>query len=330
MNFPPPIVSVITPLFNGEAFIRATILSALGQTYPHIEIVIVNDGSPDNSEKIIADLLRDPRVKYVKQANQGVAAARNAGIRASSGDLIAFLDQDDLWAAEKLEMQVKCLEENPSVGLVHSNVRFIDENGQCILEREDRWDTDARLATGWCFSVLVEKNRLAMLTVCMRRSCYEAIGSFREDIPGVDDYEYWLRLSRHCAFMHLDFPLALYRLHGANESLVNWLPQHVKTLDALDGVFLQYPEARREVDSRVLAKRVHELATLIGDDYHRRNLHTEARPYLMRALRFRPFSPNIFWKLAIGRMPVGLRTALRWYAQKLQRRLAGSGDQQGG
>lgn len=312
-----PKVSIIIPVYKGEAFIRETMLSALDQTYTHIEVVVVNDGSPDNSEQTVADLLRDPRIKYIKQRNQGVAAARNAGIRASTGELIAFLDQDDLWLPEKLALQVRCLGENPDVGLVHGNVRFVDKEGRRIHEREDRWDVDARLATGRCFPVLFDMNRLAMLTVCMRRECFDMIGPLREDIPGVDDYEYWLRLSRRYAFAHLERPLALYRLHGANESLVNWLPQHVKTLQAIDGIFEQQPEARSELDSRRVGRRIHELARLIGDDYYRRNLHTEARPYLRRALRYRPFTPSTYWELAVGALPSRILTSLRWYAHKL-------------
>jgi len=312
-----PKVSVIIPLYRGEAFIRDTLRSALGQTYPNIEIVVVNDGCPGESEETISDFLNDPRIKYIKQRNQGVAAARNTGIRASSGELIAFLDQDDLWLPEKLALQVQRFRGNPKVGLVHGNVRLVDKEGQRILEREDRWDADARLATGHCFPVLFDKNRLAMLTVCMRRDCFDTIGPFREDIPGVDDYEYWLRLSRRYTFAHIDQPLALYRLHGANESLVNWLPQHVKTLQAIDGLFAQQSDARRALDARRRGRRIHELAQLIGDDYYRRNLHAEARPYLWRALCYRPFTLATYGKLAVGGLPPRLRTALRWYTHKL-------------
>lgn len=325
-----PTVSVIIPVYAGEEFIRAAMLSVLEQTYQLTEVIVVNDGSPDDSEAAIADLLNDPRVKYLKQLNQGVAAARNAGIRASSGELIAFLDQDDLWMPEKLELQVRCFSEHPDIGLVHGNVRFVDKQGSPIREREDRWDADARMATGRCFPVLFDKNRLAMLTVCMRRACFDEIGPFREDIPGVDDYEYWLRLSRRYAFAHLDRPLALYRLHGANESLVNWLPQHVKTLQAIDGFFEQHPEARKELDRRRVGRRIHELTRLIGDDYYRRNLHTEARPFLQRALQQRPFSLAIYRKLAMGMLPTRLRTSLRWYAHKLSRARSSRHDEMAG
>ena len=317
MHQPEPKVSIIVPVYEGEAFIRETMLSALGQTYPHIEVVVVNDGSPDNCEQAVADLLRDPRVKYIKQPNQGVAAARNTGIRGSTGELIAFLDQDDLWLPDKLALQVRCLVENPEVGLVHGNVRFVDKEGHRIPEREDRWDADARLATGRCFPVLFDKNRLAMLTVCMRRECFDTIGPFREDIPGVDDYEYWLRLSRRYAFAHIDRPLALYRLHGANESVVNWLLQLVKELKAIEGLLEQQPELDENVGRARVTQRIYALSREIGDEYCRRNIHTEARPYLLRAIRQRPLTLAVYGKLALGAMPSRLRTALRWYAKKL-------------
>jgi len=323
-----PTVSVIIPVYNGAAYVRASVMSALAQSYSNVQVVIVNDGSSDDSAGVIADLLRDPRVVYVEQRNQGVAAARNTGIRASIGELIAFLDQDDLWVPEKLEWQVNRLTGTPDIALVHGNVRFIDAHGQPLHEREDRWDADARLASGHCFPVLFDKNRLAILTVCMRRSCFDEVGPFREDIPGVDDYEYWLRLSRRHAFAHLDRPLAFYRLHGSNESVVNWLPQHVKTLQAIDGVFDHDPNAQAELGRRRVARRVHELSSLVGLDYARRNLHAEARPYLLRAARLNPFSPETLGALAMGAMPARVRSSLRWYSHRLARPRAGHSDKQ--
>jgi len=313
-----PKVSIIIPLYGGAAFIRATLQSALGQTYPNIEVVVVNDGSPDNSEQVAEDLLRVKRVVYVKQRNQGVAAARNTGIRAATGELVAFLDQDDLWAPDKLELQVRHFAAHPEVGLLHGNVRFIDKAGDPIREREDRWDAHARLAVGCCFPVLFEQNRLAMLTVCMRRACFDAVGPFREDLAGVDDYEYWLRLSRRFAFAHLDRTLAFYRLHGANDSVVNWLPQELMTLQSIEDLLARSPEARAELRPGQESRRVFDLSRAIGHAYYRRNMHAEARPYLLKALRCRPFAGGAYAELAMGSLPPRVRAALRWYAQKLR------------
>lgn len=313
-----PTVSTIVPLYNGAAYVRGAVLSALGQTYPHVEVVVVNDGSPDDSEDVLGDLLSDPRVTYVKQHNRGVAGARNAGIAASRGELIAFLDQDDIWLPDKLEQQVGYLAAHPEIALVHGNVRFIDAAGAPLREHEARWDADARQGVGHCFPVLFAKNRLAMLTVCLRRSAFDETGAFREDIPGVDDYEYWLRLSRRHAFAHINRPLALYRLHGSNESLVNWLPQHVKTLQAIDGVLAADPAAHKALRRDAYAERIHTLASLVGLDLARRNLHDEARPYLRRALRHRPMSWRLIRTYALGLAPARVRTALRWYAHRLR------------
>jgi len=313
-----PTVSAIVPVYNGAAYVRGAVLSVLGQTYPHVEVVVVNDGSPDDSEEVLADLLRDQRVTYLKQTNRGVAGARNAGIRVSRGSLIAFLDQDDLWLPDKLERQVREFVAHPELALVHGNVRLIDGAGEPLSERPDRWDADARQATGHCFPLLFTKNRLAMLTVCLRRSAFDEIGLFREDIPGVDDYEYWLRLSRRQAFVHLDRPLALYRLHGSNESVVNWLVQHVKTLQAIDGALAADPGARDALPGGAYAERIHELAAMVGLSLAQRNLHDEARPYLRRALRLRPLSGRLLSAYAVGLAPARLRTALRWYMQRLR------------
>src|SRR5581483_4857500 len=100
-----PLVSVVVPVYNGAKYLRQALDSALGQTYPRLQLVIVDDGSTDSSAEIIASY--GPRLCSIRQANAGVACARNAGIRAAAGDLIAFLDQDDWWLPEKVDRQVE-------------------------------------------------------------------------------------------------------------------------------------------------------------------------------------------------------------------------------
>src|SRR5438067_2461064 len=125
----PGLVSVIMPVYRGERFVAAAIESVLAQTYRSFELLIVNDGSPDASAREIARFLPHRQIKYIEQQNAGVAAARNTGLAHATGELVALLDQDDLWLADKLDRQIAYLDARPDVGLVHTRVQCIDAEG---------------------------------------------------------------------------------------------------------------------------------------------------------------------------------------------------------
>jgi glycosyltransferase involved in cell wall biosynthesis len=116
------LVSVIIPIYNEERYVAKAINSVLSQTYQDIEIVLINDGSSDGSKDIIFDYLNLPNVVYLEQSNGGVAAARNIGLRVARGELIAFLDQDDVWMLQKIELQAQHMHTHPKIGQAHANI----------------------------------------------------------------------------------------------------------------------------------------------------------------------------------------------------------------
>jgi glycosyltransferase involved in cell wall biosynthesis len=136
-----PTVTVIIPTYNYGRFVADAIASVLAQTYAVFEIVVVDDGSTDETEEVVKTF--GERVRYIKQQNAGVSAARNAGIEVSSGDLIAFLDADDTWLPEKIEKQVAKFAEDAEIGLVHCGMReFDDHTGETIelhLDGDEGW-----------------------------------------------------------------------------------------------------------------------------------------------------------------------------------------------
>jgi glycosyltransferase involved in cell wall biosynthesis len=129
-------VSVVLTCYNGARWISEAIESILAQTYEDFELVIIDDGSTDNSKEMVALHLSDERVRYTYQENRGFSAAVNRGIKESSGSLIGFIGQDDLWMPNKLELQVKYLSEHKDVDLIHSNYCSIDSE-ECIIEVGD-------------------------------------------------------------------------------------------------------------------------------------------------------------------------------------------------
>jgi glycosyltransferase involved in cell wall biosynthesis len=213
-----PKVSVIIPAYNAMQYLPDTVSSVLRQTFINFELLIINDGSSDNIKEWVINLT-DERVKLISQQNQGVSVARNIGISQAQGEYIAFLDADDLWYATKLEKQVRFLDNNPTIGLVHSWMAVIDEQGK-PTGRIMTSDTE-----GSAWKQLVEKNTVACSSVMVRRLCFQTVEGFsprQNEYPvDVEDWEMWIRIAAHYPFAVIKEPLISYRQHISNTSK-NW------------------------------------------------------------------------------------------------------------
>ncbi len=203
-------VSVVIPAYNAMRFLPQAVESALAQTWRDFELLVVDDGSSDNTGEWAAQH-HDGRVRLIRQANQGAATARNTGILEAKGEYIAFLDADDLWEPTKLEKQVMRLEAQPEVGLVHTAIRYIDENGREINRvLGTQGDGDV-----WK-EVVVHNPVRCGSTPLVRRECFEKVGVFDPGLSFSEDWDMWIRISAHYHFAVLSEPLVLYRQHGAN------------------------------------------------------------------------------------------------------------------
>lgn len=212
-----PIVSVIIPTYNRTDFLKLTLESVLNQTYQNFEIIVVDDGTPNDKNMLLCQKFN--KVKYIKIENSGgPAKPRNIGIREAIGRYIAFVDDDDLWLPTKLEKQVAILENNPDFGLVHSCCEVIDENG--IKKNEiigkpgsldvKHGDVSMRMMGNWT---------LMMPTPLIRKEVIDKVGFFNEKIPSaLEDVEFWSRCSFATNFFYIDEPLAQYRVHSTNIS----------------------------------------------------------------------------------------------------------------
>jgi len=207
-------VSVLIPVYKGETYLGRAVESALAQTYPNLELLIVNDGSPDNSRQVLQPYLSRPNVRYIEKANGGVASARNAALSVATGEYVALLDQDDAWHPQKLERQVAVLSQHPEVALVHADVTYIDAN-DTVLPRDPYFPASVE---GRCFDRFFMANPVMACTALFRRRVVDELGGFDEAIRFSDDYDLWLRIVRHHAVAYIDEPLAMYRVHGSNES----------------------------------------------------------------------------------------------------------------
>jgi glycosyltransferase involved in cell wall biosynthesis len=207
-----PLVSVVIPVYNAERYLAESVRSALGQSWPEIEVLIVDDGSTDNSLRIARKLAVDPRVRLLSGGNGGPARARNLGILEARGEFIAFLDADDLWLPHKLERQIPLFSESPAPGVVYSQRLTIDAAG-AALEGYRPPVLDGRI-----LDEMWVDNFICMSSAVVRRDVFEGVGLLDESLRMSEDFDFWLRAAVHCEFRGVEEPLVKYRVHGEQAS----------------------------------------------------------------------------------------------------------------
>jgi glycosyltransferase involved in cell wall biosynthesis len=180
-----PRVSVIIPCYNTAEFVAETLESVFSQTYRDYEVVVVNDGSPDTPELERAIAPWRDRITYIHTENCGLAGARNNGIRASRGDLIALLDSDDIWEPHYLEVQVRNLDEDPSADIVYPNALIFGEGLRTSEFPRSRGEVT--------FRSLVDETCVVMVSVLARRTALERVGLFDANLRSCEDFDMWLR-----------------------------------------------------------------------------------------------------------------------------------------
>jgi len=204
-----PRVSVVIPLYNLGRFVGEAIESVLGQTLPvdDVETIVIDDGSTDGGDAVVRRY--EPRVRYVRQENHGLPAARNAGLARAGGPFVTFLDADDRFLPEMLATQLGVFAARPEVGIVYTGFRFIDAAGRSL--GTNGWSREE----GDVLSRLVLGNMIHPHLALVRREAAERVGGFDERLGGAADWDFWLRLSRAgVRWACVDRALAEYRLRA--------------------------------------------------------------------------------------------------------------------
>jgi glycosyltransferase involved in cell wall biosynthesis len=231
----PALVSVVIPSYNYARFVTEAVGSALAQSYPHVEIIVVDDGSTDNTREVL-EPFRD-RIRYLAQTNQGLSAARNTGIRAAQGEFIALLDADDVWHPRKLEVQLSYLQEHPEIGLLATEL---------FTEQLEEWPViDVRGIVPRLFTLddVVGRGHFAPSSAVIRKNCLEAVGLFDPTLRAVEDRDMWIRLASQCGLAKLPLLLLWYRLHPQSlSSKAQFMEDH--ELRVLKKAFAQVPALR--------------------------------------------------------------------------------------
>lgn len=240
------LISVIIPVYNSEKTIRATIESVLNQTFLDFELIIINDGSQDSTLDIISSI-QDTRIKVFSYPNGGISVSRNRGISHASGEFIAFLDHDDLWTPDKLELQLKALQENPKAAVAYSWVDFIDESNQVIR-------SGSRVnVTSAAYAKLLSTNFLYTASnPLIRRNALLAIRGFDESVFGPEDWDLFIRLAARYDFVGVLQVQVLFRMSAGSAS-TNVSRMEAATLQVIERGFASAPEHLQHLKKYSLA-----------------------------------------------------------------------------
>ncbi len=191
-----------------ENYVKEAVDSALEQNYGDVEVVVVDDGSTDGTKAVLGPYAAAGKIKYLYQANKGLAGARNTGIKNSSGAYVSFLDADDLFLPDKTFEQIKILEESPDYGVCYSDIMHFDENGSVYHHRYE-------YPSGEIFRDLLRRQFINPLSVMAKKNLFDRYGYFDENLRRSEDWDLWLRWARGgVKFYFLDKPLAYYRIRS--------------------------------------------------------------------------------------------------------------------
>lgn len=266
-------VTVIIPAFNSAKHLPGALESVFKQTYRDSELVVVDDGSTDDTRKVLEGYKN--RVTYLYQENGGPSKARNTGIRAAKGRYVAFLDADDLWLPHKLEQQIQLIESDPRLGLVFSDAEYFEGEPPMVgsyWKQRGCYEmivSESRMIRN-AFSKLMAINPILPSTALVKKDCFEKAGPFDEALRYVEDKEMWLRISRHYSMACVPLPLVKRRVHGYSPKQVASVQESI--IHVVRKIERAYPEdvARENVDTKkILAPLYYGLGRtyLDGDEF---------------------------------------------------------------
>lgn len=297
-------VSVVMPVFNGVRTVVPAVESVRSQAFADWELIVVDDGSTDGSVDAARQLEAEGRIRLVHQEHEGLAAARNRGVAAARGDLIAFLDADDLWTPGYLGTMVVALDERLGATLAFAGWQYIDEAGTLLPQRVTPFDGDPVRAA----AELPWRNALVPSAVVVRSSAVGAVGGFDTSFRACEDWDLWLRLRDDGELIGVPDALVLYRAHAASmsEELEMIERERLRLNEKHHGPIVGDPSAwpferRRAVGHTLL---------VAGLAHLRRRQDDLGRERIRRALEVWPgleHEPELYYELACARQPRGER-----------------------
>lgn len=332
-----PHVSVVIPAFNCAPYIATAVESVLGQYHQDLDVIVVDDGSTDGTIQAL-ERYRD-RLQLLQQANAGAAAARNHGLSAAKGELVAFLDADDWWDPSRLSAQLAALQAFPDGGLVFSDFAVADVNATRILERGIRWKygvvRDASIAVwanifsssqpvrwrdgegcerhatayqGHVGRWLFRGNMINTCSVLLRREVIEQVGGFDQTLETEEDYDYWLRVAQRWPLVYVDEPLLTFRRRPGQLTQADRIERVVRNVVTV--VERTSERLANELDPREIAERLARVHLDLGIICLRQGRGVEARHHFGVSLCHRPGSILAMAFASLAYLPSGVLSAL--------------------
>lgn len=270
-----PRVSVVIPTYNRGWIVNDAVDSVLNQAFQQYELIVVDDGSTDDTKAILREY--GDRIRVIRQANRGVSAARNRGIRAAKAPLIAFLDSDDVWLADKLSVQVAFFDNHPAAAVCQTEETWI-RNGVRVNPGKRH-----RKRSGMIFEPSLALCLVSPSAVMLRKDLFETIGLFDESLPACEDYDLWLRISLTHPIYLIDQPLIVKRGGHDDQLSRSWGLDRYRIASItklLDREVL--PADQREAAVRVMRKK----CLVYAGGCRKRGREEEARQYLKLAEKY--------------------------------------------
>ncbi|MCX7848443.1 MAG: glycosyltransferase [bacterium] len=303
-----PLISIVLPLYNGRRYVAETLASIAAQSEQSAELIVVDDGSTDDSAALVEEICRGARapilqrLSLIRQENQGVAAARNAGIARARGTWIAFVDQDDLWSAHKLATQLRALESTPGAQWHYSAfVRFYEDGREVVQNKgsADRLVTWRRLLGGELF--------IPPATAMVARAACEAIGGFDVTLSPTDDWDFFLKLVAQYDVCYS--PECLVRFRSHPYSAGKRQRQRIFTLQR-EVLARHAPVAAGHVPEKVIRRRRANIAWHLGREAMAEGQVRVARTWYRRALADCPWRVKCWRSYVVTWLPGPLRRLL--------------------
>jgi glycosyltransferase involved in cell wall biosynthesis len=207
-----PLVSVIMAAYNMDRFLPFAVDSVLSQDWPALELIVIDDGSTDNTGEVLQAYRADHRVRVIRQRNAGQTVAKNVGLRAAGGEYVGFCDADNAWLPGKLSRQVPLLKARRAAGVVYGDIVLMDGQGRPLPA------APVKRYEGWITRQLLFENFVTFNTALMPRQVVEEFGGFDESLSMAIDYDLWLRVSTKYEFAYIPEPLVRYRIWGGQMS----------------------------------------------------------------------------------------------------------------
>ena len=277
-----PRVSIVIPVYNGSNFLREAIDSALAQTYGNIEVIVINDGSTDDGLTEEIAVSYGDKLRYFRKENGGVASALNLGIREMTGEYFSWLSHDDVYCPDKVADQVEWLRQHglkPEV-ILYSDYDLIDSVSRVTGQTQVR-----HLDPQEFLSYLVMEHPVNGCTTLVPKMCFEKVGMFDERLKTTQDYDLWLRMAWHYAFVHIPRPLIQSRIHPDQGSITMSSVQHQEQHEFFMGYLTKISSRRDYPDA---------LCCLLKNAIHLvKNKFPEAGAYGYTAARIKMAEGNV-------------------------------------